>query len=165
MADNMTDDRNDADAIERDVRRTQDAMGETVDRLEEKLNPRDISREVMGDDGADAAREALDVTRQNPIPVALIAVGLIWLLASTRSPAINRLTERITGKRRGGDRDRSGLRPHSAEPAPIGPSGRGATGDADKAELRPRSAEPAPIGPPPSTGDDFDRRPVKSDRF
>ena len=139
MADNMTEKRTDEAAIERDVRRTQDEMGETVDKLEEKLNPREISREVMGDDGADAAKEALEVTRQNPIPVALIAIGLIWLLATTRSPTINRLTERFTGKRGRSDREFS--------------------------DLRPRSAEPAPIGPPPSTGDDFDRRPTGSGRF
>lgn len=139
MADNDTDTRRDEEAIERDVRRTQDEMGETVDRLEGKLNPREISREVMGDEGADAAKEAVEVTRQNPIPVALIAIGIIWLLATTRSPTINRLTDRITGRRRSAERDRSGLRP--------------------------RSAEPAPIGPPPPRGEDFDRRPVGSGRF
>ena len=139
MADNMTDNRTDEAAIERDVRRTQDEIGDTVDKLEEKLNPREISREVLGDDGTDAAKEALEVTRQNPIPVALIAVGLIWLLATTRSPTINRLTERFTGKPRRSDRESAGLRP--------------------------RSAEPAPIGPPPARGDDFDRRAARSGRF
>ena len=139
MADNMTSNRPDEEAIERDVRRTQDEIGETVDKLEEKLNPRDLSREVMGDDGADAAKEALEVTRQNPIPVALIAVGLIWLLATTRSPTISRIIDRITGKTR-------------------------ADGEGDM-DLRPRSAEPAPIGPPAQSGDRFDRRPTGSGRL
>ncbi|MGI8705450.1 MAG: DUF3618 domain-containing protein [Sphingomicrobium sp.] len=117
------------DEIEREVRRTQDQIGDTVDKLEEKLNPRDISRSVIGDDGTDLAEEALEVTRTNPIPVALIVVGVIWLLASSSSPAIRRVTDRITGK--------------------SGTDSRG---------LRPRSAEPAPIGPPPETGQAFDRR-------
>ena len=148
MTDNMTRDRSDEAAIEKDVRRTQDAMGDTVSKLEEKMNPREIAHEVMGDEGTDVAREALEVTRQNPIPVAMIAVGLIWILATSRSPMITRLTERFTGRKRGG----MDLRPRSAEPAPIGPSPGG-----DTSGLRPRSAEPAPIGPS-SRGEDWDRR-------
>ena len=134
MADNMTNSRQDADSIERDVRRTQDEMGETIDKLEEKLTPREIAREALGDEGSDAAKEALDITRQNPVPVALIAIGVIWLLATTRSPTINRITDRIMGRQRSNDRGSSGLRPRSAEPAPIGPS--------------------------PSSGDVYDRRPT-----
>lgn len=126
MADTMN--RRDPESIEREVRRTQDEIGRTVDELEDKLNPRDIGRSVIGDDGTEVAKEALDVARTNPIPVAMIAVGLIWLIASSGSPAIRRLTDRIAG-RRGDDMD-----------------------------LRPRSAEPAPIGPPPPSGEGFDRR-------
>lgn len=156
MADNMTRDTHDEAAIERDVRRTQDAMGDTVQKLEEKMNPREIAHEVMGDEGTDVAREALEVTRQNPIPVAMIAVGLIWLLATSRSPMITRITDRFTGRKgRGMD-----LRPRSAEPAPIGPSpGGGTERGADR--LRPRSEEPAPIGPS-SRGEEWDRRPAPS---
>ena len=138
MADNMTKDRTDEAALERDVVRTQDEMGETVHKLEEKMNPRDISRSVMGDENTDIAREALEVTRQNPIPVALIAVGLIWLLATSRAPMITRITDRFTGGG-GGSRRR-----------------RESGGDMD---LRPRAAEPAPIGPSPTGGEAFDRRP------
>lgn len=108
--------------IEKDVRRTQDAIGDTVDRIEDKMNPRDISREVLGDEGTKVAREALEVTRTNPIPVAMIAVGLIWLVATSNSPAIRRLMDKATGK---GGMD---LRPRSKEPAPIGPPP--ATGEA-----------------------------------
>lgn len=152
MTDDMTRDRTDEAALERDVRRTQDEIGETVHKLEEKMNPREIAHEVMGDEGTDVAREALEVTRQNPIPVALIAIGLIWILATSRSPMITRLTDRITGRSsRGMD-----LRPRSAEPAPIGPS---AGGESERGadRLRPRAQEPAPIGPSPR-GDAFDRR-------
>ena len=77
-----TDTRTDEATIERDIERTQDEMGETVQKLEDSLNPREIARSVMGDDNADIAREALQVARQNPIPVAMIAVGAVWLLAS-----------------------------------------------------------------------------------
>ena len=117
--------------LERDVSRTQDQMGDTVDKLEAKMNPREVTRSVIGDDGADVAQEALEVTRRNPIPVAMIAVGVIWLLATSRSPAIKRFTDGLTGKR---------------------------TSDRSGEGLRRRSAEPAPIGPPPATGEEFDRR-------
>jgi hypothetical protein len=132
MTADSTDNRPDQASIEDEVRRTQDEIGETVNKLEEKLSPREITRSALGDDGADVAREALDVARQSPIPVALIAVGIIWLLATSRSPMIRRITERITG------------------------SGRGSEGT--DAGLRQRSAEPAPIGPPPTTGESYDRR-------
>ena len=124
--------------LERDVRRTQDQMGDTVDKLEAKMNPREVTRSVIGDDGADVAQEALEVTRRNPIPVAMIAVGVIWLLATSRSPAIKRFTDGLTGKR---SNDRAGE------------------------GLRPRSAEPAPIGPPPATGDAYDRPLSRSTAF
>ena len=129
MTDNITEDQA---TLEREVVRTQDAMGDTVEKLEEKMNPRDITRSVLGDEGTDVAREALEVTRQNPLPVAMIAVGLIWLLATSRSPMITRFTDRLTGR---GSRGPEPIRPPVVHPAPIGP-----------ATAR--------------RGDDFDRRPT-----
>ena len=114
--------------IEREVERTQDAIGDTVDRIEEKLNPREVTRSLLGDSGSEVARDALDIARTNPIPVAMIAVGLIWLLATSDSRSIKRVRERITGAVTGGN------------------------------DLRSRSEEPAPIGPPPAQGEAFDRR-------
>lgn len=116
MPDTTTTNRNDPDAIERDVRRTQDEIGRTVDQLEEKLTPEEMTRSVLGDDGTEVAREALEVTRANPIPVALIAIGVIWLIASSNSPAVRRMADRISGKSKDTD-----LRSRSEEPAPIGP--------------------------------------------
>jgi len=108
--------------IERDIERTQDDMGETIQKLEESLNPHEIARSVMGDENADLAKEAWQVARQNPIPVAMIAVGAAWLLATSNSPAIRQLRDRFKPGRTSGDRASAGLRPRSAEPAPIGPS-------------------------------------------
>jgi len=136
MADEMTDARSDEAMIEREIERTQDQMGETVQKLEDSLNPRHVARSLLGDQNTDLAKEALEVVRQNPIPVALMAVGAIWLLAtSSRSPAVRRLTDQF----------RSGS---------SGAGGRSPTG------LRPRSEEPAPIGPPPATDPTLDRMPT-----
>ena len=113
----MSDDRtNDADAIEQDVVRTQDEMGETLQKLEDQLTPKGIGQSVMGDRGTDTARELLDIVKQNPVPVGLIAIGTIWLLATARSPMIDRLKSSVTSRS-----DEFKLRPRSEEPAPIGP--------------------------------------------
>lgn len=116
--------------LERDIRRTQDAMGDTVEAIEDKLNPRDVAQSLMGDDAMDTAKEAFEVARRNPLPVAMIAIGAVWLFATSDAPMIRRVRDRFTGLLHSSDRSR----------------------------LRPRSEEPAPIGPPPPKGEAFDRR-------
>ena len=139
MAADTTDTRSEEARIERDIQRTQDQMGETVQKLEDSLNPREMARSLMGDDNTDLAKDALDLARQNPIPVAMIAVGAIWLLASSaKSPAVRRLTDQF----------RSSKSSSGSNPDELDANG-----------LRPRSAEPAPIGPPPGTDPSLDRRP------
>ena len=118
-----------ADAIERDIAQTQDEMGETVEKLEGALSPTALGREIMGEDGMETAKEVFEVAKRNPVPVAMIAVGAVWLFATSDAPMIRELRQRLFGGSRSSGR--SGLRP--------------------------RSAEPAPIGPPPATGEEFDR--------
>jgi hypothetical protein len=126
VADNQTEN---PEAIEQDIERTQDAMGDTIEKIERKLNPKDITRSVLGDSGQEWMREALRLARDNPIPLAMIAAGTVWLLATSESPLIRRLGDRISDRLTG--------------------SG---------GSLRSRGEEPAPIGPPASQGDEFDRR-------
>jgi hypothetical protein len=116
----------DAELLEGDVRRSQDRIGDTVEEIEDKLSPREVARSVMGEDRLEAATEVFDVARRNPLPAALIAVGTIWLLATSQAPMIRRVRERLIGGGRSG--------------------------------LRPRSEEPAPVGPPPAMGEKYDRR-------
>ena len=97
MSDNPTDS---PDMIERDIERTQDRMGDTVDRIEEKLTPKEVTRAALGDDGQELVREALRMTRENPVPVAMIAVGAIWLLATSGSPLIKRAGNRLSRRSR-----------------------------------------------------------------
>jgi hypothetical protein len=95
----MTDnERNDADLIERDIRETQDQIGETIDKLEEQLRPQEIARSLVGEDGSEAAKEVLEITRRNPVPVALIAIGVIWLLATARTRDGRSLVDRFVGE-------------------------------------------------------------------
>ena len=129
MSADKTSSRGDEALIERDIERTQDKMGETVQKLEEKMSPREIARSVVGEDGREIGREIIDLTRQHPIPVAMIAVGSIWLLATARTPGMQRLTDRIWSREK-----------------------------SDFPDLRSRSEEPAPIGPSPPAGERLDRR-------
>lgn len=106
----------DPDTIEREVERTQDDIGDTVDQLEERLDPSNMAESLLGEDGRDNVKMAWDVARRNPLPVAMIVVGTVWLFATSDSPPIRRVRERLIG--RGGRMD---VRSRSEEPAPIGP--------------------------------------------
>lgn len=84
--------------LEREVRETQDEIGETVQKLEQKLEPKEIVRSAVGDRNFDLGREAIEVVKHNPVPAALIAVGVIWLLATSNSPTINEVRRRLAGR-------------------------------------------------------------------
>ena len=114
----MTDNRTaDPDLIEDDIRRTQDRIGDTIDKLEEQLSPPRLAKSLLGDDNSDIAREALEITRQNPIPVALIAIGVIWLVATARTRNGSRLAD-LLGPRAGTE---GGTRRHQAAGATASP--------------------------------------------
>ena len=117
-----------AEAIERDIVETQDEMGETVEQLEGALSPSALGREIIGDDGMETAKQAFEVAKRNPLPVAMIAIGAVWLFATSEAPMISEMRRRLFG-------------------------GSGSM----KSGLRSRSEEPAPIGPPPAVGEEFDR--------
>jgi hypothetical protein len=95
-------DENEAGLIEQDIRHTQDAIGETVQKLEEQLAPRQVVRSVVGDDRVELFEEAIELVRRNPVPTALILVGAIWLLAKSRSSGpdlIARFSSNTSGAR------------------------------------------------------------------
>lgn len=83
-----TDTRN-PEEIEREIRRTQYEMSDTADRLGEQLKPRNIANGLMEKgttkmkNGGDRVLEA---TRSNPIPLAMIGIGGLWLAARTTKP-------------------------------------------------------------------------------
>jgi Protein of unknown function (DUF3618) len=122
--------------IQRDVERTQDAMGETVQKLEDQLSPRKFAQSLFSDENAGTAQEAWDVVRQSPLPVAMIGGGLAWLLATSQAPMIKRLREELKA------RFRTAIDSASSGSAPN------------------RSSESASAGPPRAAGEAFDRRPA-----
>jgi hypothetical protein len=69
--------------IERDIRRTQEEMSRTVDAIGDQLTPRNLLNALL--DKADSnnvdARMLLDGARRNPLALAMIAGGAIWLVS------------------------------------------------------------------------------------
>lgn len=74
-------------AIEQEIRRTQDNMSRTVDKIGNQLSIKNIFNSLL--DKADEqnvdARTLLDGARRNPIALGLIAAGAIWLVSDKDS--------------------------------------------------------------------------------
>lgn len=102
----MADARTDSDQIEADLARTRARMDDRLDQLQEHLSPRQMVNDVFayfrGGDGTDIAQDLVSRARANPIPLALVGVGIAWLMASNgaggaspaatwRDPMVSRL--------------------------------------------------------------------------
>jgi uncharacterized protein YjbJ (UPF0337 family) len=77
--------------IQQEIEQTRSSMTSKLSALEQKLSPRQVASDLF-----DMARERIvgtgngstgmiDIIKQNPIPVALIGIGLGWLVFSGRS--------------------------------------------------------------------------------
>lgn len=97
MAANQT---RDPEEIEREIRRTQDDMSQTVDQLGSELTPRNLLNALLdkaGENDVDA-RYLLDGARRNPLALGLIAAGVIWL-ASDSDARVSTLKPDRSGKK------------------------------------------------------------------
>lgn len=92
----------DTDMLRADIENTRDRMSETLDQLGERLNPNRIKQQVrdnvrdatigrvedMARHAADRVNDTrdglLDTIRDNPIPAAMIGIGLGWMLFNGR---------------------------------------------------------------------------------
>ncbi|WP_374473105.1 DUF3618 domain-containing protein [Phenylobacterium sp.] len=71
--------------VEREVEASRVELERTVEALKEKMTPGEIFREASGAMGASGNRMMMKVVEQakdNPVPVALIGLGLAWLAVS-----------------------------------------------------------------------------------
>ena len=98
--------------IRGDIEDTRARMGSTIDAIQEKLSPQRLMEQAketardatigkaqeMASNVADTAKETgstlMDTIRENPVPVALTAIGLGWLLWGARRKASDRRDER-----------------------------------------------------------------------
>jgi len=91
-------DENETDLIAADIRTTQERLGNTVEEIGERFNPTRLKEELKHDirdatigkveDMAqqtaemvsDAQRTLVQSIRENPAPVALVGIGLGWMI-------------------------------------------------------------------------------------
>jgi len=119
----MISDISDAEAIERDLARTRARMDSRLDELQDHLTPKQMLNDAFayfrGGDGSGFTNELIGKAKANPLPIALTAIGIAWLMASsqqrdvpaaksnapTKSPYGDDLDARL--RRAEGDVDRS----------------------------------------------------------
>ncbi len=84
MTDTTTDD---PAAIEQEIRRTQDKMSRTVDKIGDQLSVKNVFNALLdkAEENNVDARMLLDGARRNPIALGLIATGAIWLISDKDS--------------------------------------------------------------------------------
>jgi hypothetical protein len=77
----------DPEAIERDIRRTQDDMSRTVEKIGDQLTIKNVFNALLdkADENGVDAHYLVDGARRNPIALGLIAAGLIWLVSDKDS--------------------------------------------------------------------------------
>ena len=102
MTGNTTDTNQDPAAIEQDIRRTQEDMSRTVDKIGDQLTFRNIFNALLdkADENDVDARMLVDGARRNPIALGLIAAGAIWLVSDKDSnfPSLPRKSRGETDK-------------------------------------------------------------------
>lgn len=88
-ADTIADDNQSPEQIERDIEHTRARMDDTIDAIQEKFSPGQVADQVwryVREGGANDFVANLGRTvRDNPIPTALIGVGLAWMMISGTS--------------------------------------------------------------------------------
>ena len=79
----------DTDRIEHELEQTRSRLGSHLSELQDKFTPGQVLDDLMGyfrgSEGAEFGRKLMDSARSNPMPVAVTAIGLAWLMASKSS--------------------------------------------------------------------------------
>jgi hypothetical protein len=85
MSDTTTND--DPAVIEQDIRRTQEDMSRTVDKIGNQLTAKNLFNALLdkADENGVDAQYLVDGARRNPIALGLIAAGAIWLVSDKDS--------------------------------------------------------------------------------
>ncbi|HEU4520362.1 MAG TPA: DUF3618 domain-containing protein [Thermoanaerobaculia bacterium] len=71
------------DELRRDIERTQREMSRTIDEIQHRLSPHymmERTKDSMREAGVNASRGLMDKVRDNPIPAAMVGVGLFLLM-------------------------------------------------------------------------------------
>jgi hypothetical protein len=76
--------------VQREVQQSRAEVEETLEAIQERLSPGQVFEQVVdymrSSNGSDFLRNLGTMVRDNPVPVALVGTGLVWLvLSSSRS--------------------------------------------------------------------------------
>lgn len=82
----MTEATPEANRIERDLEHTRSRLDATIDALQQKLSPGEIFEQALDymkeSGGGEFGRNLVATMRDNPVPVALVGIGLAWLMVA-----------------------------------------------------------------------------------
>jgi hypothetical protein len=85
----MAEDNPETDRIEADIARTRARMDDRLDQLQDHLSPKQMLNDaiayVRGGDGSAMTSDLFARARANPMPFALIGMGIAWLMTSNAS--------------------------------------------------------------------------------
>jgi hypothetical protein len=85
----MAETSSDPSTIERDLDQTRSRLGSHLNELQDRLSPGQVLDDLMGyfrgSEGAEFGSSLLQNVRDNPMPAAVTAIGLAWLMASKPS--------------------------------------------------------------------------------
>jgi Protein of unknown function (DUF3618) len=73
--------------LEGEVRRSRAQVEDTLEAIQDRLSPGQLVDRVahyLRDNGGEFARNFGQVVRRNPVPAALVGVGLVWMMLSSR---------------------------------------------------------------------------------
>ena len=90
----MMDDHRSVEEIERDIERKRANIGAGIAELQDRLSPEAIvtdAKSVIQQNFAEIADPIARAARSNPLAVALIGVGLMWLLAGSTQASVSRV--------------------------------------------------------------------------
>lgn len=87
-----------ADMIEYDIVQTQNDMSDTVNELQDKLQPRQLLRQFVGNP-QEIPTQVFDAVKRNPVAAGLIGVGAVWLLSGNqpKMPNFKRRSKTMSG--------------------------------------------------------------------
>jgi hypothetical protein len=73
--------------LEREVRQSRAEVEDTLDAIQDRLSPGQLLDQVthyVRDNGGEFARNFGQMVRQNPVPAAMVGVGLVWMMLRSR---------------------------------------------------------------------------------
>ena len=85
----MSDSYRDPERINQEIRATRSDMSDTINAIQERLSPNKLVDQAMNyfssPNGKQMGQNLSNVVKENPLPVAMIGLGLSWLMLSSNS--------------------------------------------------------------------------------